>query len=316
VNRLVVGAYTSDMGGKAEGLTVLPGGQLATPSPSYVIADGSVLFAVNEGEGAVSSYSLDIAGGLRMLSTQPTGGNWPCHLALHDGYLIAANYGSGSVSVHPVVEGVIGARTDLVQHSGAGPNTKRQEGPHPHQVRAADGTVTIVDLGLDQLVHYRLDSGRLNRVGATVLPAGSGPRHYVDHPSGRRYVVAELGSAVLTLEGEVVVATTAATAYHVENLPSAITLAGDYLYVANRGADTIATFRLDDEGVPVPVAEVPSGGVWPRDFALTGDGLVVANERSHNLAYFRLSRGVPVATGETVETGSPTSVLPISRTPS
>jgi 6-phosphogluconolactonase len=308
VTKLVVGAYTADMGGRAEGLAVLPDGhRVATPSPSYVIASEGILYAVNEGAGRVSSYSADE---LSLLSTQPTGGRWPCHLAVSAGHVICANYGSGSVSVHPVAGGVIGERTDLVQHSGRGPDAERQEGAHPHQVKIADdGTVTIVDLGIDRLVHYRLDAGRLRRLGETVLPPGTGPRHYVDGPE-RRYVVAELGSAVLTLDGDDVVAVTPATASDVHNQPSAIGLSGGFLYLANRGADTVSTFRLSD-GLPVAVAETSSGGAWPRDLAVTADGLVVANERSHHLAFFRLDAGIPVLV-ETLETPSPTCVLTIS----
>ncbi|SHN34529.1 lactonase family protein [Cryptosporangium aurantiacum] len=311
MTRLVIGSYTSDMGGQGAGLTALPGGpSVATASPSFVITDGSVLYAVNEGDGTVSSYAADT---LALLSTQSTGGQWPCHLTLTDGHLLAANYGSGSVSVHPVDGGVIGARTDLVQHSGSGPRTDRQEGPHAHQVVVSDdGTVTVVDLGIDRLVHYWLTDGTLDQTGETVLPAGTGPRHVAIHPSGDWYLAGELSSTVLTLVDGVVIAETPATAVEGANQPSAIALSpdGQYLYLANRGPDTITTFRLDAVGVPEPIAEVPTGGHWPRDFALVDGGLVVTNERSHTLVRFRLEDGIPVPTGEVIEIGSPTCVLP------
>jgi hypothetical protein len=131
--------------------------------------------------------------------------------------------------------------------------------------------VTIIDLGIDQLVHYRLVDGRLIRAGATVVAAGTGPRHAVVPPSGRWYVAAELGSAVLALHRDTATGRlaqtagpTAATAYDVDgNLPSAIVLAGDgrHLYVANRGANTIATFAIGDDGVPRMRGEVDCGGV-------------------------------------------------------
>ncbi|WP_035857672.1 lactonase family protein [Cryptosporangium arvum] len=307
--RLVIGSYTSDMAGTGVGLSVVPGGHVASPSPSYVITDGSYLYAVNEGSGEVSSYALDT---LEVLSTQSTGGQWPCHLALIDGYLLAANYGSGSVSVHPVVDGTIGARTSLVQHEGTGPNPERQEGPHAHQiVPGPGGRVTVVDLGIDRLVHYTFADGTLTRVGETPLPPGTGPRHVAVHPSGRWYVAGELNSTVVTLADGDVAAITPCTAVDGPNQASAIAIAGDHLYVANRGPDTITAFRLDAAGVPEPIAEVPTGGHWPRDFALVDDGLVVANERSNTLTWFTLEDGVPVPTGRTLETGSPTSVRPL-----
>ena len=315
MTRLVIGAYTAERDGTGTGLSVVPGSVLSTPSPSFVIADGSILYAVNEvPDGSISSYALSPGGALTHLSTQPTGGDWPCHLALHDGHLLAANYGSGSVSVHPVsAAGVIGERTDLVQHEGHGANPDRQEGPHTHQVRIApDGTVTVVDLGLDRLVDYRLEDGRLRRTGETAVPAGAGPRHYVVHPDGRWFVAAELGSAVLTVQKGVFTASTPATAADVFNQPSAIALSADarFVYLANRGAESVSVFRVGDE--LTFAGEVSCGGAWPRDLVVDGDLLYVANQKSDTVVTFRLGYdGLPAPTGEIIETGSPTSVLPL-----
>lgn len=323
MKRLVLGSYTAEMDGTGPGLTVLPGGSLETPSPSFVIADPTrpLLYAVNERpDGEVSSYTLGDDGSLAHLSTRPTGGIWPCHLAFFQGYVLSANYGSGSVAVHPVsADGLIGERTDLVQHEGQGLDPDRQEGPHCHEVVVGDdGTITVVDLGLDRLVHYRLTgAGRLEHTGELVLPPGTGPRHYVVHPSGRWYLATELSSQVLVIDkgrvtGSVPATATAPTA---TNLPSGIALSGDarFVYVANRGADSIATFRVRDDGGLEPAGDVPCGGAWPRDLAVAGDRLVVANQKSNTVVTFRLdaATGLPSPTGEVVETGSPTCVLPL-----
>jgi 6-phosphogluconolactonase len=313
MTRLVIGCYTAEMDGTGRGLRVVPGSSLDTPAPSFAIADGDVLYAVHElPEGAVSSYRMTPGGELEHLSTRPTGGVWPCHLALHDGHLLCANYGSGSVSVHPVDGGgVIGPRSDLVQHTGRGPNAERQDGPHTHQVGIApDGTITVVDLGIDRLVQYRLDGGRLHRTGEIAVPAGAGPRHYVVHPDGRWFVSAELGSAVLTIEKGAYVGSTPATTSDVFNQPSAIALSPDgrYVYLANRGAETISAFRVGDE--LTLAGEVSCGGAWPRDMIVDGDRLYVANQKSDNVVTFRLrDDGLPAPTGEVIGTGSPTSVL-------
>jgi 6-phosphogluconolactonase len=187
---------------EADQLTQL--GLLDTPDPSYLIADPErpVLYAVNElAAGTVSSYAVEPSGVLRLLSSQPTGGAEPCHLALAGNHLIAANYGSGSVSVHPVgKDGSLGDRVELVRHQGHGPRPDRQEGPHAHQVHVEGDAVTVVDLGLDRLMHYRLDpdTGRLTRTGETGAAPGDGPRHIAAHPSGRWYVSCELASTIAT----------------------------------------------------------------------------------------------------------------------
>lgn len=333
---LYVGCYTPETGGAGPGIAgyARDGARLrevttvATRSPSYLIADPArrLVFTVNETtDGAVSSFALEPDGSLRSLSTSATGGDVPCHLALHDGYVVAANYTSGSVSVHPVgPDGVLGARTDLVGHSGHGPNADRQEAPHAHQVLAApDGTITVVDLGIDRLLHYRLDNGRLSPAGETVMPPGSGPRHAVVDRAGRWFVAAELDSTVLACARASESGTLTVREVHDSttstvdggNAPSAIVLSADgrHLYVANRGANTIATFEISGTGGLSPVGEVPCGGDWPRDCAVVGDLMFVANQRSHTVASFRLDpgTGLPQPTGEVLEIGSPACVLPV-----
>jgi 6-phosphogluconolactonase (cycloisomerase 2 family) len=102
----------------------------------------------------------------------------------------------------------------------------------------------------------------------------------------------------------------AATAHsgHVQPSEIAVSADGRFLYLANRGPDTIATFALAD-GVPQYLAEVPTGGRWPRHFALSGRFLYVANERSDTVVTLEIpSSGVPVATGSVLELGTPTCV--------
>lgn len=338
-------------------------GSLATPDPSYLIADprtagtgtdpagggtgaavagraAHVLYAVNElTEGAVTSYAVEPDGGLRVVSTQPTGGVEPCHLALHTtdagAYLIVANYGSGSASVHPVGSGGALGPGRLVRHHGRGPNPDRQAGPHAHQVHLFGDLVTVVDLGLDRLVHYRLDptTGGLDPAGETSTVPGSGPRHAVTHPSGRWYVSCELDSTVAAFEpdpdtGALRRAATrpatesiqpgTASAVNTVNQPAGIALSADgrFLYVSNRGADTIATFAVRPDGALELAGETSTGGHWPRQFAIVSDPregelIYVANQNSGTVVALRVDpdTGVPVPTGAVTEVQNPSCVL-------
>jgi len=80
--------------------------------------------------------------------------------------------------------------------------------------------------------------------------------------------------------------------------------------VANRGPDTVAVFAWEPAGGTL-IAEVATGGQWPRHLALLGDHLYVANERSQNVTVFRIDpdTGIPLAQGEPVDEGSPTCLL-------
>jgi 6-phosphogluconolactonase (cycloisomerase 2 family) len=139
------------------------------------------------------------------------------------------------------------------------------------------------------------------------------------HPSGRRYVADEQSSSLSTYVPDP--ATGGLRKVHEQpatleppagpNHPSEIALSADcrLVYLANRGNDAISTFEVDG-GVPVPVDEAPTGGVFPRHFAVAGSSLYVANEHSHSLTVLRLDEGRPRPTGVSHETPSPTCVLP------
>lgn len=304
--------------------------RLDVPDPSFLVADpgGRFLYAVDElKDPSVASFAVSEGGRLRELSRQPTGGGAPCHLLHHPaGYLLAANYESGSVAVHPIgADGTLGPRTDLVQHTGSGPHPERQRGPHAHEVRLAGELVVVVDLGLDRLIGYRLDpaTGRLSVAAdpfARTHP-GAGPRHAVAHPNGRWYVAGELDATVAVFDPDPStgvmheVAALPSTAGPAPSYPASIALSAGAgrLYVSNRGADTIATFAVDPAGDLSPVDEVPSGGSWPRHFAIVDDVMFVANERSDTVVSFTLdaATGLPRPTGDAVTVGAPTCVLPV-----
>lgn len=300
-------------------------------SPAFLAwhPSGQFLYAVNEvGEGAVSAYAVAADGSLSFLNTQPTGANGPCHLTVHPTgrFLLTANYGSGAVTVHPIASsGELGDRTDLVQHKGSGPNASRQEGPHAHHVRVdpSGAHVLAVDLGIDAVLTYMfdLDKGTLTNGSVAHTEPGAGPRHLAFAPDGHVHVANELDSTVTTFlldPASGALAPTGVTSSLKQqpapddNYPSEIGISEDgrFLYVANRGLDVIGVLAV--EGAVVrPVADVPTGGAWPRHLAVFGGHLYVANERSHQVTHFSLSTetGIPTQVGE-IAVPSPGCILP------
>ncbi len=93
------------------------------------------------------------------------------------------------------------------------------------------------------------------------------------------------------------------------NQPSELASDSHYLYVANRGPNTVAVFALDGE-LPRYIAEAAVGD-WPRHIGLDGNLLYVANERSHQVMVLRIdpATGIP-AIERTIAVPSPTVVLP------
>lgn len=330
IHVVYIGCYTAGSGGAGDGIVVadrdVRTGALrratttTTPSPSFVVRHPSLpmLYAVNElDEGRLSAFSIGTGGALAPAGSVPTGGALPCHLSFDRGHVLAANYGTGSVAVVAVDrQGRFLRRTGLTTHRGRGPDPGRQEGPHAHMVRPYRDRVLVVDLGLDTVYAYRLDPGAGTLAGGTAVittAAGAGPRHLAIG-AGVLHLVGELNGMVMSYVesgGEWREIGCVAASRHGAVQPSELLIAGDFLYVANRGPDTIATFSLAG-GPPVYVGEVPSGGHWPRHMVFIDDFLYVANERSHSVVVLRLDRetGMPAPAGAALETPSPTCVLP------
>lgn len=97
-------------------------------------------------------------------------GTAPCALALSSTrrWLLAANYGTGSITVSSVDSTTgefTGARTRVVPLVGkTGPRKDRQERSHAHFVLCEGNRVVVSDLGCDLLHVFALDeeSGELN----------------------------------------------------------------------------------------------------------------------------------------------------------
>ena len=241
-----------------------------------------------------------------------------------------ANYGSGTVSLLPVAaDGQLGPPVSD-QHTGSGPHPN-QTSPHAHCLLPdpANKFAFGVNLGTDQVVGYRLGAaaGQLTRLPqpAFVARPGAGPRHLVFHPDGRRaYLVNELNSTVTALRyeaasgqlREVQTVSTLPADYAGLNSCADVHVAPDgrFLYVSNRGRNSIAVFAIaGTTGLLSPVQDVPTQGQTPRNFTLspTGGLLLVANQASNNVVAFRVNQdtGQLTATGQSVDVPTPMFLL-------
>ncbi|MEY9490533.1 6-phosphogluconolactonase [Streptomyces calvus] len=313
---LYLGTYTSvDGGGEGIGLATYDpatgritgtGTLTGVADPSYLAVhpDGRTLYAVNEREdGAVTAVRLSDR---KVLGSRSTGGSSPCHLSVHpDGrHLLSADYGSGTVAVHPIdASGALGERTALVTHSTPPPGPG-QQGPHAHQfVTSPDGGhVLAVDLGTDTVYSYRLDpqAGTLTEAARASARPGAGPRHLTFHPGGAyAYLANELDNTVtvcayepdsgrLRIGEPQPTGTGAGTSYPAQLL---VTGDGRYAYLANRGHNSLTRYAVEADGARLRLLDtVPVGGDFPRHIAFSPDGalLFAANQRSGTVSVFHV----------------------------
>ncbi|MEV7288609.1 lactonase family protein [Streptomyces sp. NPDC093252] len=296
-------------------LTVLSGVDgVADPSFLALAPTGDMLYAVSETtEGAVAAYRVDGDTPEPAGPPVPVGGSGPTHLTVHAGHVLTANYGSGSVSAVQVrPDGTLApAASDVFAHSGAGPYTPRQQGPHAHQVQPdpSGRWVVSVDLGTDSVRVCTLTGGRLALHREIALRPGSGPRHLAFHPGGTHaYIVNELtptvtvcrwsaadGSLKPLSEVPLLPGSPDDDAY-----PSGIVAAPDgrFVWAATRGEDVLSVLAVDEDELKL-VGTVPCGGHWPRAINESGGLLYVANERSGDVTWFALdpATGVPSRAG-------------------
>ncbi|MBB5867592.1 6-phosphogluconolactonase (cycloisomerase 2 family) [Allocatelliglobosispora scoriae] len=322
---LLVGCYTPERGQGAgvavvateAGVPVRVERVVPAASPSFLARHPTrpVLYAVGETEtdtGTIAAWSTSgDAPDAPLGAVVDSGGADPCHLTVDSTgrFLVTVNYTGGSIAVHRLDGGgAILERTDLVHHDRHGDH-ERQDGGHPHQVRALPGGALLVtDLGGDAIYRYRLRDGKLIADGLIEAPARSGPRHLVQ-VGDAWLVTAELSTQVLVYDADWrLVGQVPATRSTGECLVSELAVGGDFLYVANRGVDTVSVFRLGAE-LPEYVTEVPTGA-WPRHIAVVGPHLHVANQKSDELTTMLIdpATGVP-AVVSTLAVPSPTCVL-------
>ena len=338
-----VGSYTSqDGGGDGIALADLDAGTMRTvaeaPDPSFLALseDGRFLYATLElAEGQIGAYAVHDDGTLTELNRQPSHGESPCHLEIHPrgGYVLSANYGSGSLAVHPISDdGSLGEAVQVVQHTGSGPNTDRQAGPHAHMVACdpVEENVFAADLGTDSVYVYDIDlsTGQLTERTRLQVAPGAGPRHLAFQPDWlTAYVINELDSTLVVAEWNPekdelaelqTLSTRADGATGSDNSPAELLISDDgrYLYGSNRGDDTIVVFGTAEEGRRVSQVQVIGcGGAGPRHLAFSPDQTILyaANERSDTITSFAIDpdSGRLTDTGTSLSWPKPVCILPV-----
>jgi 6-phosphogluconolactonase len=241
------------------------------------------------------------------------------------GEVLVANYSGGNIALLPTQpDGNLDPASDVEQHEGSSLNEQRQKGPHAHCIvtDSAGNYAFSADLGIDQVLIYRLQDNALIPTGHVPVAPGAGPRHFTFNPDGdRAYVINELNSTVTAFKYEDGVLEETQTigtlpdGFDGDNFPADIHVSSDgrFVYGSNRGHDSIVVFGIDpDSGLLSSVQHEGTGGEWPRNFALdpTGRFLLVANQRTSNIVVFSRDSdsGRLTPTGQTLEIPSPVCV--------
>jgi 6-phosphogluconolactonase len=285
------------------------------PSVLAISPDGRVLYVGHRTQPAISSFWIDQRDGGLAAQGNVAAAHAPTFLATDRAgrFLLSAYYQGGYATVHPLgADGAVGAPSLDHQATAAGAHAIATDRSNrfafiPHIARLNDNVLEPPkdNPGPNMIMQFRFDAGtgRLTpNSPSRIEPAEPlGPRHFCFHPSrdlvyfsneqGCSVTVYRLNPETGTLTAEQTI-TTLPAGYSGRNTCSQIhlTASGQFLYVANRGHNSIAAFAVDAvNGHLTSVGNVPTEAV-PGAFGLDPAGrfLVAAGTVSGRLASYRI----------------------------
>jgi len=321
-----------------------------TINPAYVCAtpDGRFLYAVNwqTAEAAkgdtVSAFSINKkTGALTFLNKASAGGGLPNQVIVdpQQEFVMVTNYGfhgndaehnNSSLAALPIqADGSLGAPFYVDHHTGTALSPHQTTGAHTHGVifTKDDRLAFVAELGLDRVYVYHVDAAKRG-IRAADPPfvstnPGSGPRRLALSPDDKfLYVNHETDSKVSVFA---IVRGTLKEIQQISTLPADFTgrnttaeiqldQAGRFLYVSNRGANSIAIYAVDAGKGTLELREfVPSLGKSPRNITIDPSGryFFAANQFSNNIVIFRRDpkTGELTPTGQELQMDQPASVF-------
>lgn len=201
-------------------------------------------------------------------------------------------------------DGSIGEICDIDVHHGEG-----NAGPHIMShlhcaVPDPTGELFLVcDKGLDTIWSYGIDRehGKLKLLGKTEVETESRPRYGAFHPTlNTVYINCEKTSDIYAfhydvISGKLVRFQTISMQKETSGQPTeasdiVIRPDGKFLYVTDRGSNTVAVFQVSGDGRLVLMHNVDCGGKNPRGICITPDSrfMLIANSDSASIAVFKI----------------------------
>lgn len=298
--------------------------------------------------GAVTAFSIDAASGkLTQIGRVKTNGLAPAHMLVDPTgkWAIVGNYGNAagsegtSVAVFAIGDdGKLGdtpkafvphvPKPKRLDPAAAPPRNGNPPTSHPHCVLVSPDSkyLLVAEKGFDEIVVYHFDAatGALTpntppSVEATKLTAA--PRHLAFGKNGKYlYVCYEAGRAVSTyaydaskgtLSAKDTVSTLPADApqtgscAEIEVHPD-----GNYLYVSNRGHNSIALLSIDPSAGTLTFKDTFPVGGTPRNFKIdpTGSYLLAEGQNNGVTVVFKIDRATGMLTKTDVTLDSPAPV--------
>lgn len=297
--------------------------EIDSPSFLHIAPDGKSLYAVNESneEGDVVSYELDpTTGQLSHSATLRSGGATACHISTDSAnqFAVVSNYFGGSFAFFK-----LDATGRLESQIAYYPIPVMNAAGEAREARGhcgffdATGTVALTcDAGQDKVHIYRIDRERgtvtPNDPPFLEMPALSAPRHiHIAADNSVAFVNGERDMTINVVRMDVAgnrfeVVQSLSTLRDGESVQPGYSTAecrihpnGKFVYVSNRGHDTIAAFKYDSQTMSVTrVGHITGDIKVPRNFNITpcGNWMLIASQDGGKVGVYRIDPNTGLAT--------------------
>jgi 6-phosphogluconolactonase len=188
--------------------------------------------------------------------------------------------------------------------------------------------VYACDLGSDRIWIFKFDAARGRLVANdppwAQVPPGNGPRHLVfSRNGGFLYVSNELGHSITVFARDsstgkltplqTTVVPSGKSGGNIRTAELALHPSGKWLYVSNRGGDTLSMFAVRSSGRLGLIQTIAAGVKSPRSFAIDplGRWIIVAGQNDNRIAVLKIDArsGELSATAPSARAGGPVCVL-------
>lgn len=270
-----------------------------TPGSLAVDPKKEFLFASLRSNSTLASYRIDAGTGkLKHRSTAALGkGENAAFVAADRGgrWLISASYAAGKVVVHQLGD-------DGVIQSPARQTLATAKTAHCVAIDRDNRWVFVPHVAPNAVFQFRFDAASGQLADAGKAPGGrakAGPRHLAFHPTqGLAFTSDESGNSITAYRFDpaaglkpVQTLSTLPAGFDGPNTTAEVKVhpSGKFVWVSNRGHDSLAGFAIDSSGKLTTLGQTPTEKT-PRSFDIEPDGryLLAAGEGSGKLAVYRV----------------------------
>ncbi|WEV71360.1 lactonase family protein [Lactobacillus sp. ESL0785] len=273
--------------------------------PTYFVQDHDLIFTINNAgeKGGISAFKL-IDGTYQETDSYLTPGSSPAYVGINKEkqLIYTANYHTAVLAVLSYTSQGKLTLLDSVTHTAdtLGPRPEQVDGPHPHFFdETPQGNLVSCDLGNDRIDFYSFKEQKLTHLASYHNDPGFGSRHIVFSQDGKYfYVAGELSSKINVVQfneqnwtfENIATYSTIPAGFTDHNGAAAIRISqdGKFIYVSNRGHNSLAVFAIKADHTLQLVQHIATFGEFPRDFNWDENEqyVVVANQNTDNATLY------------------------------